>query len=120
MLIFTAIWSVFLLLIGLTVAGVFPFYAGSYYWFTLPFLFHAAACSFLSIKCQIHPSAGLRKIIIWVVRLFPLSWLFAMVQWPGGDDGPGMAWMYFVGGTSILSLIGSLLGPLINKPLVGQ
>ena len=120
MLIFTAIWSLFLLLIGLTVTGVFPSYAGSFYWFTLSFLFHTATCFFLSVKCQIRPNADLRKKITWSIRLLPLSWFFAMVQWPGGDDGPGLAWMLFVGGASVLSLIGSPLGQLLNKPLIRQ
>jgi hypothetical protein len=115
----TAIWSLLLLLMGLKVTGLFPFYSyyGSFYWFTVPFLFHAIFCFLMSAYCLFRPNAELKKIIRWGVMLFPLSWFFAMIQWPGGDDGPGMAWLFYVGGPSLLSMAGSLMSRFFNKQL---
>jgi hypothetical protein len=31
------------------------------------------------------------------------TWLFAAVSWPGGDDGPGMAWWFGVGLASLIT-----------------
>ena len=119
-LIIAALWSLLLLLAAMMVSGAFPFYAGSFYWFSVPFHFHASTCMLLSVMCLLRPNQDIRKIISWLLRLLPISWIFAMMQWPGGDDGPGMAWLLLVGSGSMISLVGSLLWSPFNKILANS
>jgi len=37
-------------------------------------------------------------LILWVPCLYPMG------EWPGGDDGPGMAWFWFLGGACLVDL----------------
>ncbi|MBW4057041.1 MAG: hypothetical protein HIU83_16940 [Proteobacteria bacterium] len=122
---FTALWSLFLFLLGLTISGVIPIlYQGSLYWFAIPFLIHAASCSFLSFQCHFNPTADLVKKKNKLFVLLPVSAIFPMLLWPGGDDGPGMAWMFGVGGVSIVSvavgILTSYLGKVLNRVTVNK
>jgi hypothetical protein len=51
-----------------------------------------------------------RMKMIAVSGMFQVCFLAAS-QWPGGDDGPGMAWVYGIG-------LASLLSGVIGLPLV--
>jgi len=37
-------------------------------------------------------------LILWAPCLYPMG------EWPGGDDGPGMAWFWFLGGACLVDL----------------
>ena len=86
-----------------TITGIFPGYAGSFYWFTVP---HLALLPLSVVMVAL--DAVRRSKATFVAALTCLScllptWLFAGVRWPGGDDGPGMAWVYGIGLASVLS-----------------
>jgi hypothetical protein len=112
-LILVGIWSLCLLLLSLLVVGAFnPFHAHSFYAFTWPFIILAALCVIFAIvglaAKQVRPTA------FWLSTplhgLLCLPYRFAMSQWPGGDDGAGMAWMCLVGwGSYIASLLAIIL-----------
>jgi len=63
-----------------------------------------------------------RVDLFWIViplhGLLFLPFHFAITRWPGGDDGPGMAWMLFVGGGSCiagaLALVLAVIGVVIT------
>jgi hypothetical protein len=100
-------WSACLCLASLIVVGAFGFYAGRFYWFTSPFIVASGLCAATAIWGV--SSRSQRSAVFWIVApwqalLFP-AFAFAMAQWPGGDDGPGMAWLLPVGGGSALASV---------------
>lgn len=104
---FMAMWSLGLFGLALTVTGIFPFYPAECYPFTQPFLIVSLLSSVLSAAGFVIQN---RQRIVFIISLclfasLVVPWWYAMRQWPGGDDGPGMFWMLFVGGGSILALI---------------
>jgi len=100
-------WSACLLLAGLTVVGAFGFYAGSFYWFTVPFLVAAGLCAAGATAglWSRHLRARLFRIVAPCHALLILPCALGMALWPGGDDGPGMAWTVLIGGGSIVALV---------------
>jgi hypothetical protein len=104
-LILIGIWSAVLLLKSC------PHYYYAGYWFTLPFILLAGACFLLAVIGLFTPSK--RKSIFWVIApvhgamLIPYG--FAMLLWPGGDDGGGLNWLWFVGAASVVALLLSLI-----------
>lgn len=104
--ILVGIWSLVLLFLGFVIVGVFPFYAGSFYWFTLPFLLVAAIGIYLPLARVFNGDlSGNRYPEIIVSILLPVAWFFALSQWPGGDDGPGIAWAAGLGLGNLLGLV---------------
>ena len=105
-LLIVAGWSVCLFLASLTVVGAFGFYAGSFYWFTIPFIAASGMCTATAIVGLCWRAR--RRVVFWVAApwhaLLILPFAFAMAQWPGGDDGPGMAWMLLIGGARLSHL----------------
>jgi len=111
-LVIAGVWSTLLLLLALTITGTFgDAYAGSFYSFTLPFIVMAATVAALSLAGLLLSRA--RRVLFWLVvplhGLLFVPFLHAMVRWPGGDDGPGMAWMFFVGVGSLIAGLQSLV-----------
>jgi hypothetical protein len=112
-LILVGIWSLCLLLLSLFVVGAFdPLHARSFYAFTLPFIILAALCVVIAVVGFVAKRA--RAVAFWVSAplhgVLVLPYRFAMSQWPGGDDGAGMAWMYLVGwGSYVASLLAVIL-----------
>jgi hypothetical protein len=112
-LILVGIWSLCLLLLSLFVVGAFdPLHARSFYTFTLPFIILAALCVVIAVVGIAAKRA--RAVAFWVSTLLHgflvLPYRFAMSQWPGGDDGAGMAWMYLVGwGSYVASVLAVIL-----------
>jgi hypothetical protein len=112
-LIFVGIWSLCLLLLSLFIVGAFdPLHARSFYPFTLPFITLAALCVVIAVVGLVAKRA--RAVAFWIstplhgLLFFPYR--FAMIQWPGGDDGGGMAWMYLIGwGSYIASLLAVII-----------
>ena len=107
-LILVGVWSLCLLLLSLFVVGAFdPLHARSFYAFTLPFIILAALCVVIAVVGLVAKPA--RAVAFWVSTLLHgflvLPYRFAMNQWPGGDDGAGMAWMYLVGWGSYVSIV---------------
>lgn len=87
-----------------TVTGILPGYAGSFYWFTIPHLVLLPLSAAVVVLDAIR-----RERATFITALLCLScllptWFFAASQWPGGDDGPGMAWVYGIGLASLLSV----------------
>jgi hypothetical protein len=113
MLVLIGVWSACLFIAGLTFAGAFASDAGSFYWFTLPFLADTAVCVVLC--CAGVVIRRTRQTVFWVVAPFHallfVPFLFAMALWPGGDDGPGLAWLFLIGGGSLIAffLSGTLM-----------
>jgi hypothetical protein len=94
-----------------TVTGVLPGYAGSFYWFTIPHLvLLPLSAVVVALYAMRRTRATFIAALICLSCLLP-SWFFAASQWPGGDDGPGMAWVYGIG-------LASLLSAAIGLPLV--
>ena len=119
-LIIVGIWSLVLLFISLAIVGALgTLYDGSFYPFTLPFIVWAGLCAILSIIGLV--TTRTRSAVFWVVTplhgLLFLPFRFAIKRWPGGDDGPGMAWAFFVGGGSciagLLALVLILMGIIL-------
>jgi hypothetical protein len=126
-LIIVGIWSALLLLLSLTATGAFGFlYEGSYYTFTLPFIVATALVLSLAVSGLV--ATRIRSSMFWFVTpLFGLLYFpyqYAVAQWPGGDDGPGMFWLLFVGRGSqiagILAIVIIVTGIVIRirKPVV--
>ena len=120
-LIVVGIWSAILLFISLAIVGALgPLYDGSFYPFTLPFIVWAGLCTILSIMGLVIKRA--RSTVFWVViplhGLLFLPFRFAIKRWPGGDDGPGMAWAFFVGGGSCIAGLLALVFILIRIFLI--
>jgi hypothetical protein len=112
-LIIAGIWSAVLLFLSLAITGAFgPLYSGSFYPFTLPFIISTAVLVALVIAGLIIKRA--RAVLFWIViplhGLLFLPFHFAITRWPGGDDGPGMAWLCLVGGGSCIA---GVLAPVL-------
>jgi len=94
-----------------TLTGILPGYAGSFYAFTLPHLVLVlTTAAGVAIHALRRTRAAFLFAVIGLTCLLP-TWLLAAVLWPGGDDGPGMAWVYGIGPASLLSTV-------IGLPLV--
>jgi len=108
-----ALGSFLTLVPSLTAINAFSFiYVGSYYSFALPTVVAAVFCLLFSVLGL----SGLlpkRVAFWWAVPAGSLTFLaaaYALSRWPGGDDGPGMFWMLFVGSSSaILSILSVVL-----------
>jgi len=100
-------WSALLFLAGLTVVGAFGSYAGSFYWFTIPFLAASGLCAAAAAAgaCWRGGRARVFRIVAPLHALLILPSALAMALWPGGDDGPGMAWQLFIFGGSAVALV---------------
>jgi hypothetical protein len=48
-------------------------------------------------------SRVLELIIAAVLAMTLLTAIYAGYQWPGGNDGPGIAWVFIVGGFSLVN-----------------
>ena len=110
-LVIIAAWSLLLILASLAFIGAFPFYPARLYDFTLPFVSHAIGTHITAVLGVV--IRRIRSIIFWpAIALhgsLVLSCRYAMSQWPGGDDGPGMGWFFIVGGGSYVALATALL-----------
>ena len=94
-----------------TVTGLLPGYAGSFYWFTIPHLVVVPLSAVMvALYAVRRKRATFIAALVCLLCLLP-SWFFAASQWPGGDDGPGMAWVYGIG-------LASLLSTAIGLPLI--
>jgi hypothetical protein len=111
-------WALLGLLASLLIVGGFDWlvaYGGSFYLFTVPYLVQMALCFVASgIAVIWHVRLPSRTILVAVAVLLaaaPLSWHFAISRWPGGDDGPGMAWYIYIG---LLAIGGTLVSLYIG------
>jgi hypothetical protein len=94
-----------------SITGILPGYAGSFYWFTIPHLvLLPLSAAVVALDALRRKRATFIAALICLSCLLP-TWFFAGSQWPGGDDGPGMAWVYGIG-------LASLLSTAIGLPLV--
>lgn len=111
-LIIIGIWSLCLFLLSLLIVGAFgSLYDGSFYPFTLPFIVLAGTCVAVAVAGLV--GKRIRSTMFWIAApmhgLLFLPFQFAISRWPGGDDGPGMAWLLFVGGGSCIAGVLSLV-----------
>jgi hypothetical protein len=98
-LLLTVVWSVCLFLFALN------FIRNDYRWFILPFTVMTPASAILSAVAAVLNSAPLSRTALRVHGLLFLPWMFGQ-QWKGGDDGPGLAWLFFVGvGCAVAALL---------------
>jgi len=54
-------------------------------------------------------SRGLEVPIATALAMTLLTAIYARYQWPGGNDGPGTAWVFIVGGLSLVNACVSLV-----------
>ena len=99
------------LLLHCGLAYFIAFNAMGFYWFTLPHLILLPlAIAAVAIHAKSQGTRAFVPSLICMACLLP-TWFFASSLWPGGDDGPGMAWVVGIG---ILSLLTAVIGlPLI-------
>ena len=94
-----------------TITGILPGYAGSFYWFTIPHLvLLPLSAAMVALDAVLRKRATFLATTICLSCLLP-TWFFAGSKWLGGDDGPGMAWVYGIG-------LASLLSTAIGLPLI--
>jgi hypothetical protein len=78
-----------------------------FYLFTLPFIIDSALIVILAITAGLFDRFA--KPLFWTVLclhgLLFLPFFFAHNRWPGGDDGPGLAWLMLIGSGSFVALI---------------
>lgn len=111
-LIIIGIWSAVLLFLSLVITGVFgSLYAGSFYPFTLPFIIATGVLVALTVTGVSAKRARAR--LFWIAvplhGLLFLPFYYANSRWPGGDDGPGLAWLFFIGGGSYIAGLVALI-----------
>lgn len=106
-LIFITIWSLLLFMLSLIISGVFPFYPADFYRFTAPFMITSFICFVLGFCGLLIKTKRRFLFIISLITfgLLILPHLYAILQWPGDDDGPGMAWALFIGGGSLFAML---------------
>jgi hypothetical protein len=87
------------------ITGILPGYAGSFYWFTIPHLvLLPLSLAAVIADFRLEGRLAFRGALICLGCALP-TFLFAMNQWPGGDDGPGMAWAFVVGPASLVNAL---------------
>jgi hypothetical protein len=105
--------------VALEVVGILPGYSGSFYWFTTPHLI-------LALLSPVFVIVDFKLVARWSVTIasvsmlgLPVTYWFAATRWPGGDDGPGIAWALLVGGFSLVTVLAGipllLLGHRVKK-----
>lgn len=98
--------SVILTFISLEIVGLIPPYSGSFYMFTLPYIFQVSIVVILSL---ISLFIGKNKfityscLILFSTLIIPST--YALSIWPAGDDGPGLAWSFAIDGSSYLTTL---------------
>lgn len=107
-LIIIAAWSGVLLLVSLAIVGAFSplLYEGAiFYSFTKPFIFVSSLLVIAAVTGVF--SKRFQHALFWVTApihgLLYFPYRFAIDRWPGGDDGPGMAWLFLVGTGSYIA-----------------
>ena len=48
-----------------------------------------------------------------LLTLLPGTWWFGMEAIPGGDDGTGLAWLFLIGGASLLASASGIAGLIV-------
>lgn len=116
-LIIVGAWSFVLLLTSVSITGAFgSFFPGRYYFCMLPFIVTTAVLVLLVLVSLFTDRA--RVILFWITiplhGLLVFPWYYALNRIPGGDDGTGMAWFFFVGGgacfAGVMGILISLYG----------
>lgn len=111
-LIFWALWSA-LLGAWATSIAYDDITKYTFVWPTLLLAFTAALLCDLDALLRF-PSS----LPFWIVTLahlaLPFAAYYAIRQWPGGDDGPGLAWMFTVLPASWLSLASAVLATVLR------
>ena len=86
----------------------------TFYPFTLPFILQSTAC--VICACFAIFSRH-RRLFFWITvalnGLLILAHHYAMSRWPGGDDGPGLAWLLILKPVVIISGIISVIWGLL-------
>jgi len=96
----TVVWALCLLALALRFIRI------DYRWFTLPFAVMTILSAILSTVAAIANSDRMSRGALRVHGLLAVPWIFGQ-QWKGGDDGPGLAWFFFVGiGCAIAAVLG--------------
>ena len=87
------------------ITGILPGYAGSFYWFTVPHLtLLPLSLTAIIADSRLGARATFWRALICLCCALP-TFLFAMNRWPGGDDGPGMAWAFVIGPASLVNAL---------------
>jgi hypothetical protein len=68
------------------------------YWFVWPYIAFAVTTAVAAAVGLVWPvrRRNALHVSMWSCICSPLLSAFAIRLWPGGDDGPGMAWIFFV------------------------
>lgn len=84
-------------------------FAETFYWFTLP---HLILLLLTLIAVIIQAKRRTYDAFIFsaiCLECLLLTWFFAVGMWRGGEDGPAMAWIFFLGGASLLNFVSGIL-----------
>jgi hypothetical protein len=103
---FSTLWIAF------SIGGIFNKY-GSYYPFQIPFYIYVSLLFIISIVVINIKKSDLKIVLSYITHLahsfmiFPF--LYVIKQWPGGDYGPHLAWVYCIGLGSIFAIFESII-----------
>ncbi len=115
-LIVVMIWSLFLLCSSLIFGGYIGWlYDSNLYSFTIPYVACALGCLLLcahELRQEHYRRQRVRNAVI-LHGLLIIPAIMAMALWPGGDDGPGMGWLFFVLYGSIVATVIALVIGLV-------
>jgi hypothetical protein len=121
----SAALSLLTLGVALWVVGAFDWtglYSGRFYWGTVPLLTQLFAAALAGVLARLGPrprrAGAMLGVSAALLGTSWISWWFAASMWPGGNDGPGLAWVMLVGPLTIAGLLialGILLLSLIDR-----
>ncbi len=112
--------SLVLLGLALYISSINGRYGEGFYYFTIPFIIHVIFGVFLAIFVYNKKnSKNVLKISIFYSSYF-ITAVYAILQWPGGDDGPGLAWFYGVVGGSLITMFFGIIFIIYSIVLIKQ
>jgi len=108
--------AIFLLAINLLhlwltlgIGGLQEWYSLKVYHFVVPHVWALVAALTLLVVVVIGPQWSVAVTLTMCALFVTLATaIFAMSHWPSGDHGAGTAWLVFVGGLSVVNVLGAL------------
>jgi hypothetical protein len=107
------VWLLIQIYLTLVLTSILPGLAGTFigsfactlHWFSLPHLILLLVTLVtIVIQAKHRTNDSIFFPVICLICLLP-TWFLATGMWAGGDDGPGLAWFFFLGGASLLNIV---------------
>lgn len=87
--------------LSLSITGIIPIYSGALHQSAVPHLMLTfIALVVLVVHYKLQTFFTLILAVATIIGLLGTYW-WALKGWPGGDDGPGLAWAYVIGPISV-------------------